>query len=91
MLADAELVAEIEQAEAADLTLYGMLERWLGNSLCPGLNGPAQPSVIDGMPGLSLAWELMHERFQRDCTLSELDDFADIATSVGDVTWSQKG
>ena len=86
-----EFFCRASEPTAADLTLYGMLERWLGNSLCPGLNGPAQPSVIDGMPGLSLAWERMHERFQRDCTLSELDDFADIATSVGDVTWSRKG
>ena len=86
-----EFFCGASEPTAADLTLYGMLERWLGNSLCPGLNGPAQPSVIDGMPGLSLAWERMHERFQRDCTLSELDDFADITTSVGDVTWSQKG
>lgn len=75
---------------AADLTLYGMLERWLGNSLCPGLNGAAQPAIADGMAGVQAAWTKMHERFQRDCTLSELEGFADVAEPVGDATWTAK-
>ena len=73
---------------AADLTLFGMLERWVGNSLCPGLNGAAQPAILDGMPGLQAAWDAMHARFTPDCFVHELGpEYGDITEPVGPATW----
>merc|ERR1719221_1286340 len=67
---------------AADLTLYGMLERWLGDCLCPGAHGASQPSIADGMPGLQACWEAMRERFRPDLELHDLRDYRDLAVQL---------
>jgi glutathione S-transferase len=72
---------------AADLTLYGMLERWLGDCLCPGAHGASQPSIADGMPGLQACWEAMRERFRPDLELHDLRDYHDLEAPVGPATW----
>ncbi|CAK0875345.1 unnamed protein product [Prorocentrum cordatum] len=72
---------------AADLTLYGMLERWLGDCLCPGAHGASQPSIADGMPGLQACFEAMRERFRPDIELHDLKDYHDLKAPIGPATW----
>ena len=42
----------LSAASLADLTLYGMLERWVGDSLLDGPDGfgPAQPDILKSRP-----------------------------------------
>lgn len=72
---------------AADLTLYGMLERWVGNSLMPGVHDGAQPRLLDGFEALKANWEAMRGAFQHDCSLVNLDDYKDITVPLGAVTF----
>ena len=73
---------------AADLTLYGMLERWLGDSLCPGMNGASTPTIADGMAGVTAAWEAMRKTFRPDCDLHDLKDYKDLEEPItGAVTF----
>ena len=67
---------------AADLTLYGMLERWLGDSLCPGMNGASTPTIADGMAGVTAAWEAMRKTFRPDCDLHDLKDYKDLEEPI---------
>ena len=73
---------------AADLTLYGMLERWLGDSLCPGMNGASTPTIANGMAGVTAAWEAMRKTFRPDCDLHDLKDYKDLEEPItGGVTF----
>lgn len=81
---------EAESPTAADLTLYGMLERWMGNSLMEGVHGPAQPTILDGLPKMAAAWEAMSTRFERDCSLRGLQEYKDLTAHIGEATWSAK-
>lgn len=75
---------------AADLTLYGMLERWLGDSLMPGRHGPAQPTIIDGLPAVRASWEEARRLFVPRCNVDQLSEetgYVDIAQPVGPATW----
>ena len=73
---------------AADLTLYGMLERWLGDSLCPGMNGASTPTIANGMAGVTAAWEAMRKTFRPDIDLHDLKDYKDLEEPItGGVTF----
>ncbi|CAK0846748.1 unnamed protein product, partial [Prorocentrum cordatum] len=72
---------------AADLTLYGMLERWIGDGLCPARHGAAQPSIADGMSGVQAFWEAMRERFRPDLVLDDHKECNDVKSPVGPETW----
>lgn len=77
------------RATAADLTLFGMLERCIGDGLCPG-TGRRSPrsSRHEGIPAIGEARATMQSRFRPDCDclLHELKGFADIKDlSVDDV------
>ena len=74
---------------AADLTLYGMLERWLGDSWMPKRHGPAQPDILDGMPAIRAAWQECRKLFMPRCNLDELSEetYVDITHSVGHATF----
>ena len=67
---------------AADLTLYGMLERWLGDSLMPGINGASTPAIADGMAGVTAAWEAMRKTFRPDIDLHDLKDYKDLEEPI---------
>ena len=61
----------------------GMLERWVGNSLMPGVHGAAQPDILEGLPAMQAAWEAMRDAFQRECALAGSRRGA-VARSVAD-------
>lgn len=74
-------------ATAADLTLYCMLERWVGNCLQPGVHGAAQPQILEGMPAIQQMWDELSGQFHPLINLSTLEDYEDITDFFGDVTW----
>ena len=71
---------------AADLTLYGMLERWVGDMWMPNRHGPSQPDLIDGLPALRGAFDECRRLFMPRCSLEVLDEatYLDITEPVGD-------
>lgn len=59
---------------AADLTLYGMLERWVGDMLMPNRHGASQPGLIDDLPAVRAAFEECRRMFVPRCNLDRLSE-----------------
>jgi len=71
---------------AADLTLFAMLERWVGDSLQPGEVGAAQPAIIDDHPAVRQAYAAMRSRFG-SINLNKVKSFADLEAPIGPTTY----
>jgi glutathione S-transferase len=71
-----------ETPTGADLTLYAMLERWIGDMWMPGRHGGAQPRIIDGLPKMRAAFDELRRRFLPRCNLENLpkETYRDLET-----------
>lgn len=73
---------------AADLTLYAMLERWVGDSMQPGIHGPSQPQILDGLPAIERMYSQVKAAWSVD--LTRCKDYPDLVVPLGDVTYPNK-
>jgi glutathione S-transferase len=71
---------------AADLTLYCMLERWVGDSLQPTMNGPSQPDILDGLAHIRQLWDGLKGSLGH-LDLQQFEHYEDLVTPMGSATW----
>mmetsp|Transcript_46388 Transcript_46388/g.122947 ORF Transcript_46388/g.122947 Transcript_46388/m.122947 type:complete len:312 (-) Transcript_46388:73-1008(-) len=75
---------------AADLTLYGMLERWVGDSLFGGPEGfgQAQPDILKDTPHLNKLWTDLRGRFGESCSMHKFGKLVPLKTPLSAYNYS---
>ena len=73
---------------AADLTLYAMLERWVGDSMQPGVHGPAQPKILEGLAATERLFAQVKAAGGVD--LTQVKDYPTLTTPLGNATYPKK-
>lgn len=71
---------------AADLTLYAMLERWVGDSMQPGVHGPAQPAILDGLSATRRMFDEVKAAYAVNLT-TDVGAYEELSAPLGDATW----
>jgi len=81
-----DFFAGAEGPTAADCTLYGMLERFVGDMLQPDKHAASQPAILDDCPALRSTYARMRT-FAATINLDALESYEELASPIKPVTY----